>query len=210
MKMDSIPDREPQSSPRPQLVLDAGGVLVTNLTPSMWRELADISGHGYGELRDSYKRDIAGRLWTGEQAAPEFYRWIAGFHPDWTEGDAEKLLRSHLLPLPAMDRLPELARSADVHLLSNHVSEWLRPVLEPAAEWLASLTISSEEGLSKPDPALLERCAGKLEPGAPVLFVDDSPRNVAAAEAFGWHALLADDDGLWVDAASERLRAMKL
>ncbi|MGK9251225.1 HAD family hydrolase [Paenibacillus humicus] len=207
--MPFMPDDKPRSVLRPQLVLDAGGVLVSNLTPSMWQELAEISGHAFGELRDRYKRDIAGRLWTGEHPEAEFYRWIAGFVPGWAEADAERLLRSHLQPLPALERLPELARLADVHLLSNHVSGWLRPVLEPASEWLSSITISCEEGLSKPDPALLERCAGKLEPGAPVLFADDSPRNVAAAEAFGWHALLADEDGLWVDAAAERLRALR-
>jgi FMN phosphatase YigB (HAD superfamily) len=42
--------------------------------------------------------------------------------------------------------------------------------------------------------------------GAPVLFVDDCPDNLRAAQSFGWHTLLADGDGRWTRMVEPLLR----
>jgi len=70
------------------------------------------------------------------------------------------------------------------------------------------LTISSETGSSKPDDAIYAAAAAKLQPGAPVLFVDDKPDNLRRAEAIGWHTLLADEAGGWLKRVVPLLREL--
>jgi 2-haloacid dehalogenase len=66
--------------------------------------------------------------------------------------------------------------------------------------WFEDVVVSGEHGRVKPDPAIyrftIERC--QLDP-ARTVFIDDSPANVAAARAAGFHALHFT--------APERLRA---
>jgi 2-haloacid dehalogenase len=56
--------------------------------------------------------------------------------------------------------------------------------------WFEDIVISGEVKLAKPDPRIFElartRCG--LTPGSTV-YIDDAPRNVAAARALGFHAL---------------------
>ena len=53
---------------------------------------------------------------------------------------------------------------------------------------LAGYVVSAHEGLMKPDPAIFQRVCDKfgLSPGD-ILFVDDSRKNIDAAEQFGFH-----------------------
>ena len=51
---------------KPQLVLDAGGVLLTNLD-SFWKTLAKLAGAPFDELRARYRRE------TGRDSC--FSRW---------------------------------------------------------------------------------------------------------------------------------------
>lgn len=53
------------------------------------------------------------------------------------------------------------------------------------------IVYSHEVGIAKPDPAAYELTTRRLgvEPGE-VVFLDDVEANVAAARAFGWHAVL--------------------
>ncbi len=73
-------------------------------------------------------------------------------------------------------------------LVSNTHSEELRPILERhnLADLFNEIIISSDVGVSKPDPAIfhmmLERLGVKPEEA---IFTDDNPRNVAAAEKIG-------------------------
>ncbi|HSM40027.1 MAG TPA: HAD-IA family hydrolase [Afifellaceae bacterium] len=62
------------------------------------------------------------------------------------------------------------------------------------------VTVSGEVRLLKPEPEIYSRHAESfaLNPSA-ILFTDDSPANVAAAEAAGWNAVLFRD--------AERLKA---
>lgn len=66
--------------------------------------------------------------------------------------------------------------------------------MSPAFGRLSDIVVSGAEGLIKPDPeiyVLTARRAG-YEPGQ-LLFVDDSPANIEAARALGFHVHLFDD-----------------
>jgi len=192
---------------RPQLVLDVGGVLLTNLTP-FWRELAGLANLSYEEVRTAYKREMRETLWDGRSSEPAFWTWLQDSFPAIDDGRARQALTASLAPLPALSLVPEWRLTADVHVLSNHRAEWLAPALAPVLDCFASLTISSEAGSSKPDDAIYAAAAAKLQPGAPVLFVDDKPDNLRRAEAIGWHTLLADETGGWLERVVPLLREL--
>ncbi|MFC4810905.1 HAD family hydrolase [Paenibacillus sp. GCM10023250] len=190
---------------RKQLVLDAGGVIVTNL-PGFWTMLADAARVQYSDIRAAYKAELGDGLWTGAVAEADFWRWVEDRCPGVTERDARELLRRNLRPLPAFDRVAAWSRLADVHLLSNHRTEWLAPVVARLRPYLGHVVISSETGASKPADAMFAALRDRLMPAAPVLYVDDHPDNLAAADRFGWTGLLADEDGRWIGEADAWLR----
>ena len=74
--------------------------------------------------------------------------------------------------------------------LSNISHETLDSTLamSPAFGRLTAVVASGLEGVMKPDPAIFRLCCERFgqEPGE-FLFVDDSARNIAAAEALGFH-----------------------
>lgn len=53
------------------------------------------------------------------------------------------------------------------------------------------IVVSAEEGVMKPDPTIYERTLQRLGRQAPeAIFIDDSPTNIAGAEAVGLHTIL--------------------
>lgn len=180
-----------------QLVLDVGGVLGTNLT-RFWHELAVSASLPYEEIRRLYKRELRDMLWTGEITEPEFFAWACSLQISLNETQARSLMLSCLQPLPAYKLLPAWSGVYDLHILSNHRSEWLTPFLAPVRPYLKTVTISSEAGCAKPSPNIYKLAAAGLPEGAPILFVDDSEHNLTAAAAHGWQTLLADPDGQWI------------
>lgn len=106
------------------------------------------------------------------------------------------LLQSSLFPLPALDYLPQWSQIADIHLVSNHRSEWLS--LSAVNEYIKSITISSDVGFCKPQQEIFEITTKKLNAEMSVLFVDDQEKNLRTAAEFGWRTLLADKQGNWI------------
>jgi 2-haloacid dehalogenase/putative hydrolase of the HAD superfamily len=66
--------------------------------------------------------------------------------------------------------------------------------MSPAFGRLSAIVVSGDVGLAKPDPAIFALTAERagLAP-AELLFVDDSPRNIAAAIACGYDTHLFED-----------------
>jgi 2-haloacid dehalogenase/putative hydrolase of the HAD superfamily len=126
---------------------------------------------------------------------PRYEAQIRAWHERWDEMFSG--------PIPETEAAIEALHAAGVpqYGLSNISAETLDSTLamSPAFQRLAGVVASGREGLIKPDPAIFaltcERFA--LDP-AEILFVDDSARNVAAAEALGWAAHhFTDPAALW-------------
>ncbi len=98
-------------------------------------------------------------------------------------------------PVPGMLELAGALADAGVPLyaITNFSAEFwamFRPTA-PIFDRFAGVIVSGEERLVKPDPAIFALARQRFGLGAgEALFVDDTPANVAAAEAAGWHGHL--------------------
>jgi 2-haloacid dehalogenase len=144
---------------------------------------------------DWNRQQDTGRPWSEAIATlvaehPDQRDLIAAYRERWTEtlGDAIA---------PTVEVLAELrAARVPLYALSNWSAETFpaaRPRY-PFLDWFDGIVISGDVRAAKPDrriyEALLERHG--LEPGA-VLFIDDVPENVDAAEALGIRAIQFTD-----------------
>lgn len=189
-----------------QLVLDVAGVLITNFSPGFWNETASVSGITYEELTYLFAEEIRKPLWTGEVGEEDFWFWLAKYCPA-DPLELKKQLFKNLKTMRAFDLIPKWSEQADIHLVSNHRSEWLEGLLAPIQPYLTSVTISSEEGCCKPDLQIYHIVASKLASANNIIYVDDQMRNLAPAEALTWTSVLADPEGQWIRYIEEKLAA---
>lgn len=184
---------------RPQLILDAAGVLVTNLSPDYWNAIHSLTGIPYVQLKAQFKDELRHNFWSGKVEVVYFWRWLQDKAPHIDAAAAGHLLKQFLKPLPAMSQIAGWSRYADIHILSNHRSEWLAPLLEPVRSYVKSVTISSEVGLCKPDPEIFELVHTSLNKLEPIFYVDDQEKNRRPAMQLGWHTVIADPEGSWIE-----------
>lgn len=192
-----------KKSVRPQLVLDAGGVIIPNLGSTFWSELAIVPGIPKDRLILSFRQNIREPLWTGKIDQEEFWLWLERNCPQVELHFAKELFLKHLQPLSTIEHLGEWSKLADIHLLSNHCEEWHAPIIEPYNQFLKSITISSSVGYCKPDPQIYEYVHSRLDRDQSILFVDDQERNFKPAHDLGWDTLLADPEGKWIEAVTK-------
>jgi FMN phosphatase YigB (HAD superfamily) len=195
---------------RPLLILDAGGVLVTEPIPRLLRALAAKSPLPYEELARRYERNLYYDLWRGRLSERDFWPALAeqaGI--DGPVGAWREFFLYSLRPLPALRHVPVWAEEADVFVLSNHLPQWLEPVLVRAGvrDHVSGLFISSQIGHVKPEREAFE-CVLRAKPAActDILLVDDNARNIEAARDLGMDTLLADEAGAWCSDAERWLR----
>ena len=183
---------------RPQLVLDIGGVLLADLTPTFWRWVAEQAAVPYDEVLARFRQDVRTALWTGVMREDQFWHWFCSAFSQIDENTARSQIAATLLPLSAAAHLAVWAKIVDIHLLSNHCAAWVLPALAGMLESVTTVTISSAVGSCKPDLAVYTMVASRLPPDASVLFVDDQQKNFPPAVALGWQTLHADHHGHWV------------
>ncbi len=178
------------------VVLDLGNVLVR------WDPRLAFAGHLTDAEVDAFFADVdfpelnlrqdAGRPWSEARAE------VARRHPAhvaaldrYVEHFADTLPG----PVPGSAALVDELRAAGVRLLglTNWSAETFRHAVPaaPAIGLLEDVLVSGREGIAKPDPRIFRLLADRyhLDPAA-TLFADDSPRNVAAAAAEGYVAVL--------------------
>jgi 2-haloacid dehalogenase len=176
------------------VVFDLGNVLIGWDPRRLYRQLINDEAHMEWFLREVCnsawnEQQDAGRPWIEATALlrakfPEHAELIDAYHLRWKETLVGPIEGSVAL-------LAELkARGVRLLALTNWSQETF-PVarqLYPFLQWFEGIVVSGEERLVKPDPriyqCLLERYA--VDP-ATALYIDDSQRNVAAAEALGMH-----------------------
>lgn len=187
------------------LVLDVGGVLLHNLT-AFWEGAAQLIGLSYEDLRVKYKSELRETLWTDEITEEGFWDWVCSLSSELPREQARHMMISCMKPLPALERLEYWSQSMELHVLSNHRAEWIRPILEPYAKYFTTMTISSEEGVCKPDIEIYQLVQDKIQATPQqILFVDDTETNLHTAASIGWNTLFADSDGQWIAAIDSNM-----
>ncbi|MDR3446229.1 MULTISPECIES: HAD family hydrolase [Dyella] len=186
------------------VVFDLGNVLIGWDPRRLYRQLIDDEAQMEWFLRDVCssewnEQQDAGRPWAEATALlrtrfPEHAELIDAYHLRWEETLVGALDESVAL-------LAELrARGVRLLALTNWSQETF-PIARqrfPFLQWFEGIVVSGEEKLIKPDPRIYQRLLERyaVDP-AKALYIDDSARNVAAAEALGMHGWwFRDADGL--------------
>jgi 2-haloacid dehalogenase len=175
------------------VVFDLGGVLIDWDPRYLYRSLFG----GDEAAMETFLATVCTPEWNREQdigrpwsvaiealaaTHPEQRDLISAYWERWPETLGEAIA-------PTVDVLAELrADGVPIFALSNWSAETFpaaRPRF-PFLEWFDGIVISGEVRAAKPDKRIFEALFERhgLEPGS-ILFVDDMPENVAAAEALG-------------------------
>lgn len=191
----------PHPTPPRLLLLDAGGLLVSNQMLVLFHELARAAGSSVHQVRVQYQRQRSA-LWSGR--IEEAFFWRELLHELQLEVDIapwQRRMAQLLGPQLAPNTLARWSAHVPVWVVSNHRSEWLVPALERhgLAGHLDRVLISDVLGIAKPEPGLYElvESRAELDPWE-LLFVDDRPRNLRPARRRGWRTLRADRYGRWI------------
>jgi 2-haloacid dehalogenase len=191
-----------RAAPSRIVVFDVGAVLIDWNPRHLYRRLFDDEAAMERFLAEVCTPEWNSRLDAGRPFA-EAVEELAERHPD--QADLVRAYRERWVEMlggeieGTVSIVRELrAAGVPVYALSNWSAETY-PVTRPLFPFLDELDgifISGEAGVGKPDPAIfrlfLERFG--LEPGQ-IVFIDDSPANVAAAQRLGIEAIRFEDAG---------------
>ena len=182
------------------VVFDLGGVLIDWNPRYLFRQLSDDAAaveHFLAEIcsPEWNERQDAGRNWAEATAVlvaqhPQYAAWIEAYHARWHEMLGGPIAGS----VAVLDELR--GRGVPLYALTNWSQETF-PVARRRfdfLQWFAGIVVSGEERLVKPDPEIFRRMLARfgLQP-ARTIYIDDAPRNVAAACRLGMHGLLFHD-----------------
>ncbi|WP_127536000.1 HAD family hydrolase [Paenibacillus illinoisensis] len=189
---------------KPQLVLDIAGVLITNLSSLFWQELAGHAGTTFPifiEQLSAIRKD----LWTGKMKEEQFWIWLQLQYPKIDKTYAYELLNRTTETLPAIHYLERWSQHADIHLLSNHCHEWVKPILLMIEKHTKSITISNQVGFCKPHREIYEIAESHMNFRTRIIFVDDQSKNFKPAMQLGWETMLADEQHNWIEKIDHKL-----
>lgn len=192
-----------------RLILDLGGVVLPSAMPQVVAELAAHSRKTDQQLWRYFNRHLFGPFWSGQMGLEEFWRAFATYAdvPDMVGRWQTEMTASMLRPLEHLEAVRGWTRTVPVGVLSNQRAEWVLPVLARAglADVLDPLLVSSLTGLVKPDPRAFAQLTRLGTPPDRVLYVDDRPQALRAAEQFGIATIQAHNGDQWVARVSARL-----
>ena len=193
------------------VIFDLGNVLIGWDPRRLYRQLIEDEAQMEWFLRDVCnsewnEQQDADRPWTEGTALlrarfPEHAELIDAYHLRWKETLVGPIEGSVAV-------LAELkAHGVRLLALTNWSQETFPFALQlyPFLQWFEGIVVSGEERLVKPDPRIYRRLLERytVDP-ANALYIDDSARNVAMAEALGMH-------GWWFrDSAGLRERLVEL
>ncbi|GAB2784869.1 HAD family hydrolase [Dyella kyungheensis] len=182
------------SKPIDTVIFDLGNVLIGWDPRRLYRQLIEDEAQMEWFLREVCnsewnEQQDAGRPWTEATALlrgrfPEHAELIDAYHLRWEETLVGAMEDSVAL-------LAEL-RARGVRLLA--LTNWSQQTFPIARQrfaflqWFEGIVVSGEERLIKPDPRIYQRLLERyaVDPST-ALYIDDSARNVAAAESLGMH-----------------------
>jgi 2-haloacid dehalogenase len=176
------------------VIFDLGNVLIGWDPRRLYRSLIEDEAQMEWFLREVCnsawnEQQDAGRPWAEATALlraqfPKHAELIDAYHLRWKE--------TLLGPIEGSVAVLAELKERGVRLLAlTNWSQETFPVarqLYPFLQWFEGIVVSGEERLVKPDPRIYQRLLERysVDP-ATALYIDDSARNVAAAEALGMH-----------------------
>jgi 2-haloacid dehalogenase len=183
------------------VVFDLGGVLVDWNPRYLYRTLFD----GDDAAMEAFLADVCTPAWNDEQdrGRPwnEACALLVRDHPDkraLIEAWPSRFDETMAGPIPgAVEILAELrARDVPLYALSNWSAETFPRALArfPFLQWFRGIVISGALQMAKPDPEIFHHLLDAYGLRAEdTVFIDDAPRNVAAATSLGMHAVRFTD-----------------
>jgi len=132
-----------------------------------------------------------GRKWADAEALliadfPDREHQIRAFRQNWHQ------MINHSIDDSVVIMRQLIADGHDVTMLTNFASDTLREAWQrfPFLTESRGVTISGDIGLIKPDKAIYDHHVATfgVDPAA-TLFIDDSAKNVAGAQAAGWQSV---------------------
>jgi len=198
-----------QAPPVEHLILDLGGVVLPSAMPQLIADLAARSAKTDRQLWRYFNARLFAPFWGGRVSLEEFWGAFTEFAgvPVRTGRWQTEMTTSMLRPLDHIATVRRWAGEVPVGILSNQRAEWVLPILGAAGlvDVLDPLLISSLTGLVKPDPRAFAQLTRLGPPPERVLFVDDRPHALRAAERLGITTLGANGHRDWIDRVSARL-----
>lgn len=180
----------------PVVVFDLGGVLIDWNPRHLYRKLFDDEA-----AMERFLTEVCSDDWNSRQDAGrpfgEGVELLAARHPDerplieaywhrWPE-----MLGGPITPTVRI--LEELVgRQVELHALTNWSAETFN-IARPQFGFLdhfGTIVVSGEERIIKPDPRIFEILLSRIgHPASACIYIDDSHKNVIAAEALGFDAI---------------------
>lgn len=177
------------------IYFDLGGVIVRTEFQAPRQHLAERFGRDYDDLvKLVFDSETALQATVGLVSEDEHWAAVARrLHLPESEIEAvrDEFFAGDVTDLHLLDFMRGLRKHYKVGLISNAWSG-LRPWIidKKFADAFDAMTISAEERVAKPDPAIFRIALEKLEVApAEAVFLDDFPANVTGARALGMHAI---------------------
>lgn len=200
------------------VIFDVGGVLIRTedrAPRAAWERRLGLPTGAADELVFHSPSGLAAQ--RGELDDDALWGWL-GEHLGLSAGDLATFRRDFwagdALDFDLLDFIRRLRPRYQTAIITN-ASRGMRRTFDtvyPLAGDFDLIVASAEEGLMKPDAAIYEATLARLgRRPAEAVFVDDSPANVAGAQAAGLHAvrftttpnLIAELQGLGVTAEEQ-------
>jgi 2-haloacid dehalogenase len=181
---------------RPAIVYDLGGVLIDWNPRHLYRKLiedeatmewflAEVCHTAWNEEQDRGRR-FAAAIEEAATRHPEYRPLIQAYFERWAEMMAGEIEG-------AVAILEELKGAGyELHALTNWSAETFphARVRFSFLERFETILVSADVGLIKPDPAIFRLLLERIgRAPAECIYIDDNPKNVAAAAALGFDAI---------------------
>ena len=190
------------------LVLDGQGVVFDAPIKRFLATFADDQQLSLRDIEARWESGLRERAWRGRIDDANLWNELAGRSVDAAQ--TRLRLDASYRPGPAAPHLADWSGKARLCLLSNHRSAWLLPQLDAFGirSFFEKIWVSDATGHVKPEAAAFDPVFRYRDAGLHVLFVDDQPHNVRAAEALGIRGLVANPDQSWLEQVSRWLNSV--
>lgn len=193
---------------RPLLLLDGAGVLLFETDAKIISQAAKRAGVDPAKAAEWMEQIAYSPFWGGDWTVKELclrlHQDLGGtpLNPELLEREWRESCR----PTEALNWAKQRAPRAELWLLSDHRTEWIRYNMGSSLSLSETLVISDQQGITKKDPAYYEIISHKLA-GREATYVDDRPENLSAMQAAAPQVrnVKADPAGKWGKAVSHWL-----